>query len=131
MERSRSIASLMGPALVAFSIAVLLQRDQLPAMLDEIGRAPTLILIAGLSTFVLGLAVVRFHNVWKGWPIVVTIFGWLMVGGGLLRMFAAHALIASAKSWISGPVVPTELAIFGLVGLFLTYMAYAPSRKPK
>jgi hypothetical protein len=131
MERSRNIAALMGPALVAFCIAMLTQRDQLPAMLDEIERGPTLILIAGLATFVLGLAVVRFHNVWKGWPIVVTLFGWLMIIGGLLRMFAVHSLVEFARPWISGPIVLGEITAFGLIGLFLTIMAYAPSRNPK
>jgi hypothetical protein len=124
MERSRNIAALMGPALVAFSAATLIQRDQLPAMLDEIERGPTLILIAGLATFVLGLAVVRFHNVWKGWPVLVTIFGWLMIAGGLLRMFAGRQLVAFARPWIGGPIVLIEIAVFGLVGLFLTVMAF-------
>ena len=40
--------------------------------------------------FVGGLAIIRSHNLWvRDWTVLVTMSGWLGMGLGLFRMFAA------------------------------------------
>jgi hypothetical protein len=44
-------------------------------------------MIAGYAAFVPGLAIVYFHNRWTGgWPVLVTVMGWLSLIVGFLRM---------------------------------------------
>ena len=36
-------------------------------------------LLNGLLHFPMGALIVSFHNVWHGWPLVVTLMGWSLV----------------------------------------------------
>ena len=46
-----------------------------------------LIFVAGLLSLTAGLAIVLSHNVWVGdWRVLITIFGWLGVIGGMVRI---------------------------------------------
>jgi hypothetical protein len=55
--------------------------------LIDISQSPALIMIAGYAAFVPGLAIIYFHNRWTGgWPMLVTVMGWLSLVVGLLRM---------------------------------------------
>jgi hypothetical protein len=52
-------------------------------------------MIAGYAAFVPGLAIVYFHNRWtNGWPVLVTVMGWLSLVVGLLRMVFSTQLAA-------------------------------------
>ena len=46
-----------------------------------------MIFLAGFLALLAGLAIVNTHNLWTaGWPVIITIFGWLAVIGGVIRM---------------------------------------------
>ena len=87
MATSKMIAGLIGPTLLAMAVGLLLNLGSFPAMIAAISRDPVLILISGILLFVAGLAIVRAHNIWTGgWPVLVTIVGWLAILGGLVRI---------------------------------------------
>ncbi len=87
MTTSKMIAGLIGPTLVAIGAAILLNFGSFPALAEQVSRDPALIFLSGILLFVAGIAIVRAHNIWAGgWPVLVTILGWLAVLGGLLRM---------------------------------------------
>ena len=48
--------------------------------------SPMLIYFSGLLALVSGLAILNVHRSWTGWPVIVTIIGWLMVIGGAIRL---------------------------------------------
>jgi hypothetical protein len=79
--------------------------------------------------FVAGLAIVRGHNVWTGgWPVVVTIFGWLAILGGLARMLFPVQLAEIAVGVVQAPgVLPTAAIAQLLLGAFLSFKAYRSS----
>src|ERR1700693_2629997 len=65
-------------------------------------------MIAGYAAFVPGLAIVYFHNRWtNGWPVLVTVMGWLSLVVGLLRMVFPTQLAAMAKK-----IVPAAAGVF-------------------
>jgi uncharacterized membrane protein HdeD (DUF308 family) len=72
----------------------------------------------GTLLFVAGLAIVRAHNQWTGWPALVTLMGWFAILGGLIRMFAP----ASAKSGATW--VYALLIVLLVIGIVLTFKAY-------
>jgi hypothetical protein len=44
-----------------------------------------LIFLSGILLFVAGVAILRSHNVWTGgWPVVVTVLGWLALLDALI-----------------------------------------------
>jgi len=52
-------------------------------------RERPLVLILGVTALAVGLALVLAHNVWSGGalPIVVTLFGWVILLRGVLLLF--------------------------------------------
>ena len=127
MTTSKTIAALMGPTLVAMAAAMLLNLVSLPALAEEISREPALILVSGILLFVAGLAIVRVHNRWAaGWPVLVTVLGWLAVLGGLVRMLfpiqLASIVVGVGRS--TG-VMSAALVVVLMVGSFLSYKGYS------
>ena len=120
MANSKLIAGLIGPTLVAFAVATLINLRSFP----EFSSTATLIFVTGILLFVAGVAIVRSHNNWKrGWP---TILGWLAVLGGLVRLFFPIHLAANAGDiGRNTGLVVTALVVFLLLGGFLSFKGYS------
>jgi hypothetical protein len=85
-----------------------------------------MIFLSGLLTLVAGLAIVLAHNVWEfNWPVIITILGWLSVGGGVFRILFPDSVQSMGKSMLSKPTMMTVSgAIQILLGLWLCYIGY-------
>ncbi|HWQ86644.1 hypothetical protein [Brevundimonas sp.] len=130
MDRSRFLAGLIGPTLAVISLGLLLNLARLPELVDQLSAGWALIMIAGVVTLMAGLAVVLSHNVWKGWPAIVTAFGWLAVVGGTARILFPSQIADIAPTLITGggPLVPVLIGVCLLLGLFLSWQAFRPVR---
>ncbi len=119
MAESKRIAGLVGPVLVA----IILTENPFvnPNLYDE--QIPPVVYLSGTLLFVAGLAVVRAHNRWSmGWPVLITLVGWLAMALGLIRMTFPHAYRANTTDQ-TGIILWFELALLSL-GLFLTFKGY-------
>jgi len=130
MTTSKIIAALLGPTLVATALMVLVNLEAMRALIAEISQSPTIIVLAGYAAFVPGLAIVYFHNRWAaGWPTLITLFGWLSVIIGLVRIVFPTQLAGVMSRAAHAPamhlVLPAIGAVFLLVGGVLSYKAYA------
>jgi hypothetical protein len=127
MTSSKTIAGLTGPTLIAIAIAMLLNLGSFPAMAEQIARDPALIFLSGILLFVAGLAILRVHNIWSGgWPVLVTLLGWLALLGGLARMFLPMRLASvAAQIGQSGGLISAGAVVLLLVGGFLSFKAYS------
>jgi cytochrome bd-type quinol oxidase subunit 2 len=97
MTTLKTIAGLIGPTLVAIAAGMLLNFGSFSTLAELVSRDPALIFVSGILLFVAGLAIVRVHNRWtNGWPVLVTVLGWLFVLGGLARMLFPTGLAAIA-----------------------------------
>jgi hypothetical protein len=129
MERSRFLASLIGPVLLAVATSLILNPALLPTIARAAGDDPALLLFAGILTLVAGIAIVRNHSVWRGWPAVVTVFGWLAIVGGLVRILLPQQVGAFAAGLAEQPgLIVVPVAVAGLLGLFLTYLGLVAGR---
>lgn len=118
MTSSKQLAALIGPTLIAVTTS-----ETLNLRIWETNIAPVTYL-NGLFFFVIGLYVVRSHNRWtRGWPVVVTVVGWGLILAGLFRMFAPE----TQQGGQNPPTLALILVLF-LVGLFLSFKAYWPTR---
>jgi hypothetical protein len=126
MTTSKSIAGLIGPALVAIAGANLLNLGSLPALMEQASRDLPLIYMSGILMFVAGLAIVRVHNRWAmGWELVVTILGWLVLAGGIARMgFTTQLGHIAAAMGSRTDVMIAILAVLFAIGAFLSLKAY-------
>jgi hypothetical protein len=127
MTTSKSIAGLIGPTLVAGAVAVLLNLGTWPALVEHGFRDPALIFVSGFPLFVAGLAIVRAHNRWEGgWPVLVTVVGWLALLGGLSRILFPTRLAPIAVGAVqSRGVLPAVAIVFLAVGAFLSFKGYS------
>jgi hypothetical protein len=127
MRTSRTIAGLIGPTLVAVAVAVVLNLGSFPALAEQVSRDPALIFLSGILLFVAGLAVVRAHNVWAGgWPVLVTVFGWLILLGGLARMlFATQITAIAAEVGRSTGLIVASAIVPLVLGAILSFKDYS------
>jgi hypothetical protein len=124
---SKMIAGLIGPTLVAIAAGMLVNLGSFPALAEQISRDPGLIFVSGILLFVAGLAILRAHNIWAGgWPVLVTVLGWLAVLGGLLRMLfpTQLAAIAAAVGGSTGWIIVGAVVLL-VVGAFLSFKGYS------
>ncbi|MGY1619565.1 hypothetical protein ACI797_22725 [Geodermatophilus sp. SYSU D00691] len=114
-ERSRRLAGLVGPALIAITASEAVNLD----LVREQYRFDSY--LDGSVVFVAGLSLVRGHNRWvPRWPVLLTLTGWAAMLGGLVRMFTQPAETGRA-----GPAAYAGIAVPFGVGVFLTVKAYA------
>jgi hypothetical protein len=130
MTASRYIARLMGPALLAIGIGMVVglmtEGDAYPALLKEFVGSRALIFLMGALTLVAGLAIVNAHNLWvPDWRVVVTVLGWLFIFRGILALVfptlvqrLGEDVSAGSTGIIAGAVVTLVL------GVFLSIMGY-------
>ena len=124
MTTSKMIAGLIGPTLVAIGAAILFNLSIFPAMIEQATRDPGLVFLTGILLFVVGLAIVRAHNNRAGgWPLMLTVLGWLAILGGLIRMFFPARLGAIAASLGQGIIAVAVIML--VIGAFLSFKAYS------
>jgi hypothetical protein len=130
MATSKTIAALLGPTLVASAASIFLNLDAWPGMVDQAFHNPGLVFVSGYPLFVVGLAIVYFHNQWKGgWPVVVTVLGWLAVFSGLLRiLFPTRLAEIATRAVQTAGVMPIAALLILVIGAFLSFKAAAAAR---
>lgn len=127
MNHSRFIAALIGPVVMAVGLSMLMNPGLVAALADDIAASPALMMTSGVIAMLLGLAIVKSHNVWKGWPLAVTLVGWLAVIGGLLRMVVpdfVSSLAREAAMIPGGGLAPFAGGAFLLIGAFFTWQGW-------
>jgi hypothetical protein len=129
MANSKAIAGLIGPTLIALAAATLINLGSISTLVESVSHDPALVMVSGVLSFVAGLAVVRVHNHWAGdWAVLVTILGWLLLIGGLVRMLFPIWLAGMAANFAqSTGLIAGEAVVFLVIGAFLSYKTYISS----
>lgn len=114
MADSRFIASLAGPTIVVMTLA-----ETINFRIWTSNTAP-LIFLNGTLLFFAGLTIVRTHNLWvSGWPVLVTLTGWLGIVLGLFRMLLPDVR-SEAQGWLTYSIIA---GVF-VLGVALTIKGY-------
>jgi len=120
------IARLTGPSLVVIGVGVLLNEANYAAMITEAAHSPTLIYLSGLLTLPLGLAILNVYRAWTAdWRVVITILGWLLAIGGVIRIVLPQFTATLATTLYSTSAGLTVFAVVVLVlGGYLSFDGY-------
>lgn len=120
------LATVIGWYLVITSLALLFRHEYIKAVIADILEHRGLFFLLTIFTLVIGLLLVVSHNIWIiGWPLIVTLFSWLVLIGALIRLFCPEVSLKMAKSALDHPLrVKIATVVFLIVGLFLLFQVY-------
>jgi hypothetical protein len=124
MDRSRFIAALLGPTMALIAVSIVINGGMVAEMVEQISANYAMIFISGIITLPVGLAIVIGHNIWKGWPVIITVFGWIAVAAGVARIVFAPHLAGLATGMATGTVMMVTAAVYFVLGLFLSWKAF-------
>jgi uncharacterized membrane protein len=132
MQRSIFLAKLIGPLLAVIGVTLVFNADVVRLIASEFLNSYALIYLAGVITFVAGLAIVITHNEWTAdWRVMITLLGWLCVFGGIVRIVfprAVEALGATMMATASNGWVIGEGVVFLALGAWLSFKGYTPGK---
>ncbi|KTC79163.1 DUF308 domain-containing protein [Legionella cherrii] len=120
------LAAVLGWYLVIVSLLLLIRREIVVTAMRELMGQRAVMLVVGIITLIIGLLMVISHNVWvMGWPVIVTIFAWLILIGGLFRLYCPDTVYQIWNKLIDkyGLLITTGV-ISLIIGLFLLYKVY-------
>jgi hypothetical protein len=126
MQTSKILARIIGPVMIIPAIGMFLNFSAYQAMIGEFSKSPSLCYLGGLLGLLMGRIILQFHNKWEaGWPVIITILGWITLIKGLVLMLFPGSVIDMWRPFMSSPttlIVP--LVISCAVGIFLTIKGY-------
>ena len=126
MSTSLFLARLIGPVMLVIGLAVFANQRGFREMAEEFMASRALMFLAGLIIMPAGLAIVLTHNLWTAdWRVLITIFGWLNVVGGAVRLFEPPFLIKTGRAMLKQPYfTAVAAAIWVVLGLLFCFFGY-------
>jgi hypothetical protein len=116
MSTSVFIARLIGPIMLVIGLAVLANQSAFREMAEEFLASRALIFLSGLLIMPVGLAIVLTHNIWAAdGRVMITLFGWLNLIGGALRLCAPAYVMQTGSVMLKRPHFITIAAAFWVV----------------
>jgi hypothetical protein len=118
MSTSVFIARLIGPVMLVIGLAVFTNQRAFRDMAEEFLASRALLFLSGLLIMPVGLAIVLTHNIWAvDGRVMITLFGWLNVIGGALRLFAPAYVMQTGHAMLKRPqFIPVAAAIWVVAG---------------
>jgi len=118
MSTSVFIARLIGPVMLVIGLAVFTNQRAFHDMAEEFLASRALLFLSGLLIMPVGLAIVLTHNIWAAdGRVMITLFGWLNVIGGALRLFAPAYVMQTGRAMLKRPqFISVAAAIWVVAG---------------
>jgi hypothetical protein len=119
------IARLIGPLFVVLGVGMLLNSGLYADMIGQAVLVPVVIALSGILSFSAGLAILLGYRSWTfDWRIIITIFGWLCVIAGIIRIVLPVVAAATALTVYSATGVTVAGVIVLIVGAYLSFEGY-------
>src|SRR5712671_6493701 len=116
MQTSVFLARLIGPVMLMIGLAVFANQRTFRDMAEEFLASRALFFLSGLLIMPMGLAIVLTHSVWTAdWRVLITLFGWLSVIGGAVRLIAPVRAMQTDLAMLRRPYFLTIAAAIWIV----------------
>jgi len=124
MELSIFLARALGIYALVGGLAILMNRKYYRKVAIAVFKNEALVLFGASLDLFFGVLIVTSHNVWSGWPIAITLLGYVgLVEGTLFLLFPN-----SIREWRRGMMNKSAWMFFGalsvVLGLFLCYQGF-------
>ncbi|MBA2648682.1 MAG: hypothetical protein H0U75_03605 [Legionella sp.] len=111
------LSTLLGWFIILFSLLMIFHQEHMNLVMLDVLKHPGLFFILALITTLLGLIMVLNHNIWVwGWPLVVTVFSWMVLIGGLIRLFFYDYASKLGSYFFNNP---KRMRITGIIMFFI------------
>jgi hypothetical protein len=120
----------MGPTFVVIALGMLINLGLYESMIAEALHPGVVFYLSGLLSPLAGLAIVNLHNRWQvDWRVIITVLGWLMTIGGIMRIVLPQFTVAVGSTIYGGRTSTIMGAlVVGTLGAFLSFTGYVPQR---
>lgn len=123
MNYSYFWARLLGLYVVILAGGMFFHLKNFQTLLTTMAQSPALLMIMGIFTLLLGLAIVVTHQVWRGWPILVTILGYWISLKGIFLLFFPAVINQTMMLWQDHNLYLAPLPSF-IIGLILLFCGF-------
>lgn len=125
MGLSFFLAELLGWYLLILSTVMLFRKNATQTILRGILAQEPLIFILGTLTTLLGLMIVLTHNLWiNNWPVAITIFGWVTLLAGIMRMSHPATVSRMGQRFVDSSYYLIFSILTLVLSIYLLYQAY-------
>ena len=122
MELSVLVAKILALVYISAGIAAVSGKITFSKIVEDFEKSQGLTFISGLMALVIGMLLVKYHNIWvRDWIVLITIIAWIALLKGIMLIAFPH-FISSCKGWYKNTRV---WGIFMIaVGLLFGYFGF-------
>jgi hypothetical protein len=126
---TRMFSRVLGPFLVIVDVTGVVRAPDMRAVVSEFEASSLWSWVAGAFVLICGLVIIGAHQYWRGAAaMIVSVLGWLITLRGLLLLAFPKVFVSVANNMIGAHGWWMALCVvFALVGLYLTYVGWAPT----
>jgi len=127
-DRTTYLARLIGLYCLLAGLIMVVQREGMVAAVEALVLDRALLLILGVITVAVGLAMILAHNIWSGGalPVLVTLIGWLTLIKGLVLWLMSPP--AAAQFYLQQLHYPQLYYLYAtvtlVIGVYLTVAGF-------
>lgn len=125
MDLSLFYAKLIGFYFVILPICMLINSKNLHLFVANLLQDKIHIIGIGVMSLLFGLIIVLTHNNWIGWPILITVIGYLAILRGLVRLIFTDWVSSYAPRLIETKTYISVAIIVFIIGIVLLYFGFA------
>ncbi len=119
-------AQVLGLWLFLLALAMMVHSQRLKKLFTETLSNPSLMHFSGMVALGIGLLIVVSHNIWvAAWPVVITLFGWVMILQGVMRIFWPESFAKFMRDLMAKNGYTILNWIWLVVGLYLIWAGFA------
>jgi len=125
LATSLFLAKLLGLYGVIVTVGVLLNQKSYQKVIEDLSKNPALVYLAGIFALFFGLLIILSHNVWAGWPVIITVMGWLGLIKGIWIIVFPGSFAKVLAYHIKNPAVLTlRLYVFLFLSVALIVLGF-------
>ena len=125
MCNSLLYAQIIGLWLFLVALAMVLHQARFKKTLLESLSHTGLMTFIGFVALAIGVVVVVTHNIWvPAWPVVITLYGWVMIFHGVARIFWPEWFGKWMKDMLAKSGYTVMSWVWLIVGLYLIWAGF-------
>ncbi len=126
MDTSSILTQIVGPLFIIISLSMIINTSNYKKMFKEITKDSVILYMSGFISFIIGMLIVLFHNVWSlNWYIIITILWYMAVFKWIsLIIFPDFAIKISKKIVIKKSFIKTVGLAYLIIWVYISYLWY-------